>query len=114
MAAEYDSYGRPVESVTMQDAAAAMGNGTSIEVRNKSTASILLTGSMTNLAITFEATNDGNVWTAVLATSVTTSVAATTATAAGLYVIYCTAFLRVRARISTWVAGEVTAIGLTR
>ena len=100
------------KSVVMQSAAVATGNGTVVDVAGFATLCIQLSGTMTNLVVTFEATADGTNWVAVQVVNANTGGLSTTATAAGLYVMPCAGFSQVRARVSTWVAGDVTAVGM--
>jgi len=100
------------DSITMQSAAAATGSGTAVNVQGYATMCIQLSGTMTSLVVTFEATVDNTNWIAVQAANANTGALSTTATAAGLYVMPCAGFSQMRARVSTWVSGAVTAVGL--
>lgn len=101
--------------ITMQDAATATGNGTSLIVGVSSAApganlgavGIQITGTF-SATVTFEATTDGTNWTAVMATNLNDDVRATTATAAGHYTILYGSAIRIRARISAYTSGTVT------
>lgn len=98
--------------VTMQNAAQATGNGEVLDTGNRGAAVIQISGSMTNLTVTFEGTVDGTNWVAILATNRTSGTAATTATAAGIYHIPAQGVVKVRASISAWTSGVCTAVGI--
>ena len=100
------------DSITMQSAAVATGNGTAVNAQGYATMCIQLSGTMTSLTVTFEATADDTNWVAVQAANANTGAVASTATAAGLYVIPCAGFSQLRARVSTYGSGNVTAVGL--
>lgn len=63
--------------------------------------------------VTFEATLDGVNWVAVNADPVPTGTAATTAAANGIYVVPCSGFSQVRARLSTATSGSATCTANT-
>lgn len=97
------SYGPAV----IQNAAAAIGNGTDIGVVNLGTVAMQVTGTF-SATITWEGTIDGTNWVSVYAVKAGTGALATTATTTGIYYIRTAALKRVRARISGWVSGTVT------
>lgn len=97
--------------VRMQSAAAATGNGQDLDTSNLGGASIQLSGTFT-ATVTFEGTTDGSNWVAVLATNRTSGSAATTATGAGIFFIAAQGLVKVRARVSAYTDGEVTAVGI--
>jgi hypothetical protein len=101
--------------ITMQDAATATGNGTSLVVGVSSAApganlgavGVQIVGTF-SATITFEATTDGTNWTSIMATELADDSRATTATAAGHYTILYGSAIRIRARISAYTSGTVT------
>jgi hypothetical protein len=101
--------------ITMQDAATATGNGTSLIVGVSSAApganlgavGVQIIGTF-SATITFEATTDGTNWTSIMATELADDSRATTATAAGHYTILYGSAIRIRARISAYTSGTVT------
>lgn len=60
------------------------------------------------LTITFEATVDESTWVAVAARNVNSGAWSTTTTTAGIYVVPCAGYRRVRARVSAYTSGTVT------
>lgn len=98
-------------SAQMQSAAAGTGNGTELDVAGLATAVVQLSGTF-SATITFEATVNGADWIAVPFTNINSAASATTATAAGLYRASVAGLSRVRARISAYTSGNVTAVGL--
>jgi len=97
-------------STTMQNAAAATGNGTTLNVSGYAVAIVQVTGTF-SATITFEASTDDATWTAILAHSIGTGGLSSTATAVGDYRISTSGYKSIRARISTYVSGNVTAKG---
>lgn len=102
-------------NAVMQNAAVATGNGTAIDVRKEadgamSVVAIQVTG-ITTATITFEATIDDSNWVSILAENITTGAEATTATADGIYRITCLGLSQIRARVSAWTSGTITATG---
>jgi len=93
---------------TMQDAAGATADGTEVDVAGSEAICIQLSGTF-SATVTFEATVDNTNWIAVQATDLNAGTAATTATAAGLYRIDTKGLSQVRARISAYTSGSVTA-----
>lgn len=100
----------------MQDAAVAIGNGTAMvctDEANGGYAVLVVQLVITNTAtVTFEATVDGTNWISVLFENITTGASASTATASGLYRATVLGLSQVRARVSAWTSGTVTALGL--
>lgn len=97
----------------MQNAAVAVANGTAIDVCQGDNGghewlAIQIVG-ITTATITFEGTIDGTNWVAVQFTSLASGTAATTATADGIYQARVAGLVQVRARISAWTAGTITA-----
>ena len=94
----------------MQNAAGATGNGTVLTVDGYSVATIQVSGTF-SATITWEGTIDQSNWVAVQATDLGTGTAATTATAAGLFRIQAFGLSQLRARVSAYTSGSVTATG---
>lgn len=99
--------------IAVHEAAAGTGNGTVIPVLGRGGVSIEIKGTFT-ATITFEAfmaeaANGDRTWSAIPAMNRTTGISATTATAAGLYFISAAGFSAVRARISAYTDGDITA-----
>lgn len=97
--------------VTMQSAAVATGNGTDLLTANYGGANIFISGTFSG-TVTFEASHDGTNWYAIAGTNRTSGTAATTATVPGLYRIEAQGINRVRARVSAWTSGDITAVGI--
>lgn len=99
-------------NTTMQNAATATGNGTLLTVTGYGTALVYVTGTFV-ATITFEGTADGTNFHAINATQVGASTIATTATTTGLYRLSVAGLTSIRARISAYTSGSVTATGRT-
>lgn len=105
------------KTVVMQSAAVATGNGTAISIAASpggfTILSIQIVG-ITTATFTFEGTIDGTNWVAISFTNATSGTAATTATADGIYYNSTSVrgILSVRARISAWTSGTITATGV--
>jgi hypothetical protein len=103
-------------TVSMQAAATATGNGTAILVTDEADgARTVLAMQITGISgdtITFEGTIDKVNWVSILAENLTTGSEATTATANGIYRATVLGLMQVRARISTYSAGTITITGL--
>lgn len=95
---------------TLQDAVAANGNGTAMDVRGHSVAALQITGTFT-ATVNFEITLDGSTWVAVEGVKVTDGTKSGTPTAAGYYVIPVLGADQLRARVSGRSAGNVTVVG---
>ena len=100
------------EMLILQDAAGATGNGNVLDVVGQASAVIAITGTF-SATVTFEGTLDGTNWFAVNATKVGDGGVASTATTTGLYRIACASITSLRARVSTWASGALTATGRT-
>lgn len=94
---------------TLQDAAAATGNGTAMDVGGLSTVGVQVTGTFVG-TITWEGTIDETNWVAVRALNLNTGAVATTATAAGLVQIPVAGLSQLRARVSAYTSGSITAV----
>lgn len=95
---------------TFQSAAGATGNGTAFDVAGLALVTVQVTGTFVG-TVTFEGTIDGSNWIAILARSVVDGATATTATAPGIYQLPVAGLEQVRARVSAYTSGSITAIG---
>lgn len=102
----------PSGDTTMQNAATATGNGTTLSVVGYGTAVVQVTGTF-SATITFEGTADGTNWHAISATQIGAATIATTATTTGIYRLSVAGLSSIRARISSYSSGSVTAVGRT-
>jgi hypothetical protein len=94
----------------LQQAAAATGNGANLDVRGMSAAGVQLT--ITDTAtVTFEGSLlEAGPWVAIPFTNRATGVESSTASASGLYVAGVSGVGFIRARVSAWTSGTVTAL----
>lgn len=88
---------------TLQNAAAATGNGDQISVKGWDGIAVQVTGTFT-ATITFEGTLDGSTWVSLQAYNVATGAVSTTSTAAADYLIAVAGFEYFRTRV-TWSSG---------
>lgn len=106
----------PANRTTLQNAAGATGNGTALAVLGYPLAAVQITGTFV-ATVTFEITTDqsetqtDNTWVAVEAIDAATGAKATTATTPGIYLVPCAGAYFVRARISAYTSGTLTAKG---
>lgn len=98
------------QTVLMQDAATATGNGAPIPTQGASVLAFQITGTFT-ATIAFEGTVDGKNWIALPATNPGTGARATTAAGAGIYIANPGGLKQARARISDYTSGAVTVVG---
>jgi len=98
-----------VRTVTMQNAAAATGNGTALGVSQMATVAFQVTGTFTGVTVVFEGSLDGSTYVALSACSGTS--AGSTVSTTGLWICPVTGIGTVRARVSAWSTGTVTVIG---
>lgn len=103
----------------LQEAAVALGNGTPIEVSSPAKGGFaILTLQVeieTTAVVTFEGTIDGVTWYSVEFVNVTDgteTATVTNAAASGIYRGNVLGLAQVRARVSTWSAGEVNVLGI--
>lgn len=96
---------------TMQDAAGETGNGTAVLTLGANAFIAQVSGTLTNLTVTFEHTVDAINWVALIGINKASGAKATTATAAGVFVFNTSGSVSVRARVSSFVAGSVTVVG---
>lgn len=99
------------EPFTLQSAAGATGNGEKYAVNGRGAVNVAISGTFSG-TVTFEASHDGTDFFAVPALNRTTGVSATTATAPGLYYIALPGIYFIRARVSVWASGSITAIAV--
>lgn len=102
-------------ATTMQAAATASGNGTSLDVAGYPVAllNVVSSPSMSGgTTLNFEASVDDTTWVAIAAHTIGTNGSlATTATADGDYRIACAGYKSLRCRISAYSAGTITVKG---
>lgn len=98
--------------VVMQDAAAATGDGTALDMRSKRYATIQVKGTFM-ATITWKAScDDGTTYADIQAVPLAdTATPATTATAAGIYRIGPIMCDKILADITAYTSGNVTALG---
>lgn len=95
--------------LTLQSAATATGNGTvAADVGGYGTLLVELSGTFV-ATVTFEGSQDGTNYYAILGSNMTTGAKATTATGTGVYQINFAGLSYFRARISAYTSGSVTA-----
>lgn len=92
-----------------QNAAAADGNGTAVDVTGYTNLAFQVTGTF-SATVNFEATIDGTNYVALSVWDTPTNTRVTTATAAGLFYVAVGALWQVRARISGYASGTVTVL----
>ncbi len=100
------------ETFALQQAAAATGDGNVLDVIGQAAAVIALTGTFVG-TVTFEATLNGSTWFSIMAVKLGDGSIATTATSTGLYRISCAGLTSLRARVSAYTSGSITATGRT-
>lgn len=94
---------------TLQNAAAATGNGTAIDVKGQRSLVLDVTGTFV-ATVTFEGTIDDSNWVAIGLKTAADAAAVTSATAVGMFKLPqdLDALSQVRARVSAWTSGAVT------
>ena len=95
----------------LQNAATATGNGTAMNLSGIASVAVQTTGTF-SATITWEASIDGSNWESVYAYNTRTSQSALTATAADIYLIPVAGFRLLRARISSYTSGSITATAI--
>lgn len=100
------------EMFVLQDAVGATGNGSVLDVVGQASAVIALTGTFVG-TVTFEGTLDDTNWFSVMAVKLGDGGIATSATTTGMYRIACAGLTSLRARVSAWTSGAITAKGRT-
>lgn len=104
--------GEASETFVLQSAAAATGNGNTLDVVGQAACVLALTGTFVG-TVTFEGTIDGSNWFSVMAVKLGDGSIATTATSTGMYRIACAGITSVRARVSAYTSGSITATART-
>ena len=95
--------------LTLQSAATSTGNGTvAADVGGYGTLLVELSGTFV-ATVTFEGSQDGTNYYAILGSNMTTGAKATTATGTGVYQINFAGLSYFRARISAYTSGSITA-----
>ena len=95
---------------TLQNAAVANGNGTNLSVSGLATAVLTVSGTFV-ATVNFEGSTDGTTFFPHLATKLGDGIIANTTTSTGHYRLNITGLHTVRARISGYASGSVTALG---
>lgn len=99
-------------TVTMQSAAVANGNGTTLTTTGYATAILSVTGSMSGgTTVNFEASIDGTTWVGINGASPAGTVLATNTTSIGDFVVNVAGYNNLRARIGAYSSGTVTVNG---
>jgi hypothetical protein len=99
-----------IESTTMQNAAVAIGNGTSMDISGMESLVLYVSG-ITSATITVEGEFSSGNWNALTVKSMTSGQLSSTITANGLYIVSIPGLLNARARISTYTSGTITVVG---
>jgi len=99
------------EYVTLQSAAAANGNGTSIPVADYATIVIQVTGTF-SAVIWPEVSVDGSNWVSTYARYYANNVLNTYLSSTGMYLFHVTGARYFRTRIASYSSGSVTIVGL--
>lgn len=94
-------------SVTLQDAAAATGDGVVLAVGNRGAVGIGVSGTFVG-TLTWESSYDGTNYFGILVLNYTTQVSALTATAPGIFYVAQPGIQFFRARISAYTSGSIT------
>lgn len=108
------THGTVPSATTMQSAATANGNGTSLTVNGYATAAVNITASVAmsgGTTINFEASVDDTTWVSILGQNVGTNTTAVSTTATGDWVFNVAGYKSLRARISAYSAGTITVKG---
>ncbi len=99
-------------SETLQSAAKATGDGRKFALNRKYGGLVVQVSGSFTATITFEATYNGDDWVSVLGRNVTTGVVEAITTTAGAYSFDVQGVKDFRARVSAYISGEVTAVGV--
>lgn len=94
---------------TLQNAAAATGNGATMNVDGFKAVATQVTGTFVG-TVTFETSLDGTNWVATGVTPAAGGAVASTATAPGLWVLTPNGVNLYRARVSAWTSGTITVL----
>ena len=95
----------------LQSAAVATGNGNAVSVGGMSKIAIQVVG-ITVATVTFEATIDGTNWVSLSGLNVASAAAISTLAADGIFSATVSGLTSVRARISAWTSGTITATAI--
>lgn len=95
---------------TLQSAIAATGNGTPMDVTGFKAVAVQITGTFT-ATVTFETSVNGADWIATGLSPVAGGAVSTTAAAAGIWTLTPNGVALLRARVSAYTSGNVTAVG---
>lgn len=98
---------KPSVLVTLQNAAAANGDGTEGAVAGHGTVAVQVSGTF-SATVNFEGTVDGTNWLAVQGVNAGTGAVVSAATAPGLFLIPVAGLDKFRARVSGYTSGSVT------
>src|SRR5215213_12024552 len=96
-------------TATLQSAATANGDGSTLDISGYSSATFVVTGTF-SATVNFEATGDDTNWVPLQTVQVGTTTIATTSTAAGTFSTSVGSLKTVRARVSGYVSGSVNVI----
>ena len=99
------------QKVTMQNAAAATGNGTALIVADRASVTLQITGTFVG-TITIEGTVDDTNWVALACMNLNTRAVATTATAPAILNTLAAGLSQIRARVSAFTSGTITVTGI--
>ena len=99
-----------INEVLMQDAAEATGNGTVLDVTAKAGAAVQVSGTFVG-TVTFEVTQDGTNYVSILGENVADGTLSTTTTSTGVFVFPTSGLRGLRARVSAYTSGSITARG---
>ena len=94
---------------TLQSAATANGDGSTLDISGYSSVSFVITGTF-SATVNFEATGDDTNWVALQTVQIGTSTISTTSTSTGTFSATIGSLKTVRARISGYASGSVTVI----
>lgn len=96
------------QTVTLQNAATATGNGTSIDTSGMGVLNVAVTGTFVG-TVAFEVQDASGAWNAIYGQVPGTPDLATTTTSTGVWIVRVTGFSGFRARISAYTSGSITA-----
>jgi hypothetical protein len=96
--------------VTLQNAAAATGNGTVMNIDGFKAVAVQVSGTFVG-TVTFETSVDGTNFVATGVTPAAGGAAVSTATAPGLWNLTPNGVTQLRVRVSAYTSGTITAVG---
>jgi hypothetical protein len=94
-------------SATLQNAATSTGIGTALSLLGMGSVAFTISGTF-SATITWEGSEDGTNFSAMLATPYGSSTPATTTTATGVFIAGCAGLQQVRAHITAYTSGSIT------